>query len=239
MSLLHAFLQPMFSKLAFLLGAADTTITSDQLSQALGQTAQMVGVALFLGSLLGIPIGILLVITRPEGIWPKKLFYSLLNPVINIIRSLPFIILMVAIIPFTRLLVQTSIGTTAATVPLVVFVAPYIGRLVENSLLDVSPGILEAAQAMGATTLEIIWHFLLPEAVGSLILALTTATIGLVGATAMAGTVGGGGIGDLAVSYGYERFDRFVMLITVIILILFVQGLQSLGNKLAHIVRRE
>jgi D-methionine transport system permease protein len=239
MSQLQAFLQPLISKLSFLFGAADTTITYDQLSQALGQTVQMVGVALFLGSLLGIPIGILLVITRPEGIWPKKAFYSLLNPVINIIRSLPFIILMVAIIPFTRLLVQTSIGTTAATVPLVVFVAPYIGRLVENSLLDVSPGILEAAQAMGATTLEIIWHFLLPEAVGSLILALTTATIGLVGATAMAGTVGGGGIGDLAVSYGYERFDRFVMLITVIILILFVQGLQSLGNKLAHIVRRE
>jgi D-methionine transport system permease protein len=239
MNILHAFLQPLLSKFAVLLGAADTTITSDQLSQALCQTVQMVGVALFLGSLLGIPIGILLVITRPEGIWPKRIFYSLLNPVINIIRSLPFIILMVAIIPFTRLLVQTSIGTTAATVPLVVFVAPYIGRLVENSLLDVSPGILEAAQAMGATTLEIIWHFLLPEAVGSLILALTTATIGLVGATAMAGTVGGGGIGDLAVSYGYERFDRFVMLITVIILILFVQGLQSLGNKLAHIVRRE
>lgn len=239
MNILHAFLQPLLSKFAVLLGAADTTITSDQLSQALCQTVQMVGVALFLGSLLGIPIGILLVITRPEGIWPKRFFYSFLNPVINIIRSLPFIILMVAIIPFTRLLVQTSIGTTAATVPLVVFVAPYIGRLVENSLLDVSPGILEAAQAMGATTLEIIWHFLLPEAVGSLILALTTATIGLVGATAMAGTVGGGGIGDLAVSYGYERFDRFVMLITVIILILFVQGLQSLGNKLAHIVRRE
>ncbi|MFT8889797.1 MAG: methionine ABC transporter permease [Ethanoligenens sp.] len=222
-----------------LIGLNETTITSQQFLQAIGQTVEMVGVSLFLGSVIGIPIGIFLVLTRPGGIWEKNVFYAVLNTVINIIRSLPFIVLMVAIIPFTRLIVHTSIGTNAAIVPLVIFVAPYIGRLVENSLLDVSPGILEAAQSMGATMFEIIWHFLLPEAVGSLILALTTATIGLVGATAMAGTVGGGGIGDLAVSYGYERFDRFVMITTVVILIAFVQGLQTLGNRLAHITRRD
>lgn len=221
-----------------LIGLNETTITSQQFLQAIGQTLEMVGISLFLGTVIGIPIGILLVLTRSGGLLEKRVLYTVLNTVINIIRSLPFIVLMVAIIPFTRLVVHTSIGTSAAIVPLVIFVAPYIGRLVENSLLDVSPGILEAAQSIGATIFEIIWHFLLPEAVGSLILALTTATIGLVGATAMAGTVGGGGIGDLAVSYGYERFDRFVMITTVVILIAFVQGLQTVGNRLAHRARR-
>lgn len=157
---------------------------------------------------------------------------------INTIRSLPFIILLVAIIPFTRFLVHTSIGTNAAIVPLIIFIAPYIGRLVENSLLEVNPGILEAAEAMGATPFQVIWHFLLPEAFGSLILSLTTATIGLIGATAMAGTVGGGGIGDLAISYGYQRFYTVIMIFTVIVLIIFVQGIQSFGNWLARKVRR-
>ncbi|ADU27254.1 methionine ABC transporter permease [Ethanoligenens harbinense] len=230
-SLFHAFGE--------LIGVNETTITSQEFLQAIGETLKMVGISLFLGALIGIPVGILLVLTRPGGMCEKKVLYAVLNTVINIIRSLPFIVLMVAIIPFTRLIVHTSIGTNAAIVPLVIFVAPYIGRLVENSLLDVSPGILEAAQSMGATMFEIIRYFLLPEAIGSLILALTTATIGLIGATAMAGTVGGGGIGDLAVSYGYERFDRFVMITTVVVLIAFVQGLQTWGNRLAYIARRE
>lgn len=217
----------------------NTIITADQLFQALRETVVMVGVSLFFGALLGIPIGILLVLTRPGGIKQNRFIYTILNPLINVVRSLPFIILLVAIIPFTRMLVHTSIGTSAAIVPLVVYVAPYIGRLVENSLLEVSPGIMETAEAMGATTFQVIWHFLLPEAFGSLILTMTTATIGLIGATAMAGTVGGGGIGDLAISYGYQRFDTFVILITVAILILFVQGIQSAGNRLARRARRE
>lgn len=215
-----------------------TTITGEQFMQAIIETIQMVGVSLFVGSLIGIPFGILLVITRPGGVLENKVVYAILNPIINIIRSLPFIILLVAIVPFTRLIVQTSIGTSAAIVPLIIYIAPYIGRLVENSLLEVNPGILEAAEAMGATPFQVIWYFLLPEAVGSLILSLTTATIGLIGATAMAGTVGGGGVGDLAIVYGYQRFDTVVVVATVIILIILVQGIQSLGNSLARKIRR-
>ncbi|MEK4189227.1 MULTISPECIES: methionine ABC transporter permease [unclassified Paenibacillus] len=215
-----------------------TTVTGDQFLQAIIETIQMVGFSLFVGSLIGIPFGILLVITRPGGVLENKALYAILNPIINIIRSLPFIILLVAIVPFTRLIVHTSIGTSAAIVPLIIYIAPYIGRLVENSLLEVNPGILEAAEAMGATPFQVIWYFLLPEAVGSLILSLTTATIGLIGATAMAGTVGGGGVGDLAIVYGYQRFDTVVVVATVIILIILVQGIQSLGNTLARKIRR-
>ncbi|EOR22491.1 ABC transporter permease [Cytobacillus oceanisediminis] len=215
-----------------------TNITLDQFFQAIIDTLYMVGFSLFIGSLIGIPLGILLVVTRNGGVLENKIIYSLLNPIINILRSLPFIILLVAIIPFTRLIVQTSIGTAAAIVPLIIYIAPYIGRLVENSLLEVNPGIIEAAQSMGATPLQIIWYFLLPEAVGSLVLSITTATIGLIGATAMAGTVGGGGVGDLAIVYGYQRFDTVVMVLTVIVLIIMVQGIQSLGNFLARKARR-
>ncbi|MGG0822417.1 methionine ABC transporter permease [Paenibacillus turicensis] len=215
-----------------------TTITSQQFLQAFIETVQMVGISLFFGSLLGIPFGVLLVITRPGGVIENKVIYSILNPIINIVRSLPFIILLVAIVPFTRFVVHTSIGTSAAIIPLIIYIAPYIGRLVENSLLEVSPGIVEAAESMGATPFQVIWYFLLPEAVGSLILSLTTATIGLIGATAMAGTVGGGGVGDLAIVYGYQRFDTVVVIATVIILIILVQGIQSLGNTLARKIRR-
>jgi D-methionine transport system permease protein len=146
---------------------------------------------------------------------------------------------MITIIPFTRLVVHTTIGTPGAIVPLIIFIAPYIARLVENSLLEVDPGIIEAAQSMGATPLQAIWYFLLPEALSSLILALTTATVGLIGATAMAGTVGGGGIGDLAITYGYQRFDTFATVTTALVLIIIVQLLQSLGNFLARRIRRE
>ncbi|MBY9080468.1 ABC transporter permease [Paenibacillus sp. HN-1] len=215
-----------------------TTVSTDQFMQAIVDTLYMVGMSLFVGALIGIPIGILLVVTRPGGVLENKVLYAVINPVINIVRSLPFIILLVAIIPFTRFIVQTSIGTNAAIVPLIIYIAPYIGRLVENSLLEVNPGILEAAESMGATPFQVIRYFLLPEAVGSLVLSLTTATIGLIGATAMAGTVGGGGVGDLAIVYGYQRFDTVVVVATVIILIIFVQGIQSFGNTLARKIRR-
>jgi D-methionine transport system permease protein len=157
-----------------------------------------------------------------------------LNAVVNIIRSVPFIILMVAIVPLTRFIVHTSIGTNAALVPLVVYVAPYIGRLVESAILEVDSGIYESAAAMGASTLQTIRHFILPEAKGAIVLALTTATIGLIGATAMAGTIGGGGVGDLAITYGYQQFDTVVIFITVVILIIVVQAVQSFGNWYAH-----
>ncbi|WP_338788158.1 methionine ABC transporter permease [Metabacillus sp. FJAT-53654] len=215
-----------------------TTITLDQFLQAINDTLVMVGFSLFVGTLIGIPLGILLVVTRPAGILQHKIIYSVLNPIINILRSLPFIILMVAIIPFTRLIVQTSIGTSAAIVPLIIYISPFIARLVENSLLEVNPGIIEAAEAMGATPFQIIRYFLLPEALGSVVLSLTTSTITLIGATAMAGTVGGGGVGDLAIVFGYQRFDTFAMVSTVIVLIVFVQGIQSMGNFLAKKIRR-
>ncbi|MBO1002542.1 methionine ABC transporter permease [Pseudogracilibacillus auburnensis] len=216
-----------------------TTVTVDQFLQAMVDTFYMVGFSLLVGSIIGIPLGILLVITRPGGIIENSVFFKMVNPVINMVRSLPFIILLVAIIPFTRLIVQTSIGTAAAIVPLIIYVSPFIARLVENSILEVDDGIIEAAESMGATPMQTIWYFLVPEAMGSLILSLTTATISLLSATAMAGAVGGGGIGDLAISYGYERFDSFIMLVTVVVLIIFVQVIQSVGNWLAAKVRRE
>nr|WP_185765279.1 methionine ABC transporter permease [Niallia circulans] len=215
-----------------------TDITADLFIQASIETLYMVGWSLLIGTLIGGPLGILLVVTRKGGVLENKLLYNILNPIINIIRSLPFIILLIAIIPFTRFVVQTTIGTEAAIVPLIIYIAPYIARLVENSILEVNPGILEAAEAMGATPFQVIWYFLLPEAFGSLILSITTAAIGLLGATAMAGTVGGGGIGSLALTYGYQRFDTFVMVITVIVLIIIVQVIQSLGTFLARRVRR-
>ncbi|EPL6453360.1 MULTISPECIES: methionine ABC transporter permease [Providencia] len=215
----------------------ETALTSKQFLLAMSETFTMVSVALVLGSLFGILLGILLVITRPEGIWENKCIYRIVNPIINIIRSLPFIILLVAMIPLTRFMVGTSIGTTAAIVPLVIFIAPYTARLVENSLLSVHSGIIEAADSMGATNWQIVWHFILPEAKSSLILSLTAASITLVGATAMAGAVGGGGVGDLALNYGYQRFDNVAMAITVVTLIIIVQGMQFVGDYLARKAR--
>lgn len=216
-----------------------SSVTFEQFLQAMIDTFYMIGYSLLIGSLIGVPLGILLVVTRPGGIIENKLLFTLLNPIINIVRSLPFIILLVAIIPFTRLIVKTSIGTAAAIVPLIIYISPFIARLVENSILEVDEGIVEAAESMGATPLQTVWYFLIPEALGSLILSLTTATISLLGASAMAGAVGGGGIGDLAISYGYERFDSFIMLVTVVVLIIIVQLMQSFGNWLAARVRRE
>ncbi|WAG30574.1 methionine ABC transporter permease [Staphylococcus chromogenes] len=215
-----------------------SSIETSQLIEALYQTLYMVTVSLIIGTLIGVPLGILLVVTRKNGIWPNAIIHHILNPVINILRSVPFIILLIAIVPFTKLIVGTSIGTTAAIVPLTVYVAPYIGRLVENSLLEVDAGIIEAAHAMGASPVQIILYFLLPEALGSLILSITTAIIGLIGATAMAGAVGGGGIGDMALVYGYQRFDTLVIIITVVVLVIIVQLIQTLGNVLAKKVRR-
>ncbi|MBT1161132.1 MULTISPECIES: methionine ABC transporter permease [Bifidobacterium] len=212
----------------------DSTVTTEQYLQAFQDTLYMVGLALFFGAVIGIPIGVALAITRKGGLLPNQIVYVVLNTIVNIIRSVPFIILMVAIMPFTRLIVHTSIGTNAALVPLVVYVAPYIGRLIESAILEVDPGIYEAAEAMGAGTVQTIRYFILPEAKGSIVLALTTACIGLIGATAMAGTIGGGGVGDLAISYGYQQFDTIVIIITVIILIAIVQVIQSFGNWYAR-----
>jgi D-methionine transport system permease protein len=213
-------------------------ITADQLSTAFGDTLYMVAISLVFSGLIGLPLGILLVITRKGHILENKWIFNVLNPVINILRSVPFIILLVALIPFTRMLVGSAIGTNAAIVPLIFYAAPYIARLVENSLLEVDKGIIEAAQAMGATTWQIIYRFLIPEGLSSLILTFTTATIGLVGSTAMAGAVGAGGVGDLALAYGYQRFDTMTMVVTVAALVIIVQLLQSTGNFVSRKIRR-
>ncbi|MEY9869161.1 D-methionine transport system permease protein [Peribacillus sp. B2I2] len=213
-------------------------ITAEQLSTAFGDTLYMVAISLVFSGLIGLPLGILLVITRKGHILENKWIFNVLNPIINILRSVPFIILLVALIPFTRMLVGSAIGTNAAIVPLIFYAAPYIARLVENSLLEVDKGIIEAAQAMGATTWQIIYRFLIPEGLSSLILTFTTATIGLVGSTAMAGAVGAGGVGDLALAYGYQRFDTMTMVVTVAALVIIVQLLQSTGNFVSRKIRR-
>ncbi|MEY9979459.1 methionine ABC transporter permease [Lysinibacillus sp. RC79] len=214
-------------------------ISPDIIWQAVIETIYMVSVSLLIGTLLGLPLALFLVLTRPNGIKENKIVYFILNSIINIIRSLPFIILLVAIVPFTRLIVGKTYGTEAAIVPLIIYIAPFIARLVETSLLEVNPGIIELAKSLGAKPLQIVRHFLIPEALASIILTLTTATIGLIGATAMAGTVGGGGIGNLAISYGYQRFNTFVIVLTVVILIFIVQLIQTLGSYLAKKIRHQ
>ena len=195
----------------------------------------MVFFSLLFGCIWGMIQGITLVVTRTGGILQNRAIYYFLNPIVNALRSLPFIILLIAVIPLTKLLVGTSIGTWAAIVPLTIYVGPYLGRLIETSLLEVNEGIIESAQAMGATPWQIIFKFIIPEARSSLILNLTTGTITLIGATAMAGAVGAGGIGDLAISYGYQRFDTSVVILTVIVLLLLVQLVQMLGDWLAKL----
>lgn len=215
------------------------SVSTDLIIQSIYETIYMVSVSLLIGTLIGVPLGILLVMTRPNGIKPSRIFFTILNGIINILRSIPFIILLVAITPLTRLIAGQTYGSTAAIVPLVVYIAPFIARLVENSVLEVGPGIIELAKSLGATSFQTIRYFLLPEALGSLVLTMTTATIGLIGATAMAGTIGGGGVGSLAITYGYERFNTYVIILTVIILIIIVQIIQSIGNRLAKKLRHE
>lgn len=209
-------------------------ITSEKLIKAGWETIYMVGFSLILGGVIGFAIAVLLWLTRKEGLKENRIVYTIVNGIINIIRSTPFIILLVCVMPLTKFIVGTRIGTKAAIVPLVIYIAPYIARLIENSLLDVGGGIVEAAQAMGANTFQIVIYFVLPEAFASIILALTTGTIGLVGATAMAGYIGGGGVGNLALTYGYQTFNYHLMFFTVAVLIIFVWAIQSLGNLLSR-----
>lgn len=212
-----------------------SSVSMDQFVTALEQTFQMVFFAMLFGTLWGFIQAITLLLTRPNGILPNKAIYHGLNPIVNALRSLPFIILMIAVYPLTKWITNTTIGTWAAIVPLTIYVGPYIGRLIESSLLEVNEGIIESAQAMGATPMQTIFKFVLPEARSSLILNLTTALISLIGATAMAGAIGAGGIGDLAISYGYQRFDDSIIYMTVIVLLILVQIVQSLGNWLSKI----
>ena len=203
------------------------------LSKALGEMVYMVVVSMIVATIIGVPLGVLLHTTSKGQILESPAVNRVVGAIVNAVRSIPFIILLVAIIPFTRLLVGTAIGTTAAMVPLVIAAIPFIGRQVETSLKEVPFGLVEAAQSMGATPAQIIWKVLLPESMSSIVAQLTTVIISLVGESAMAGAVGGGGLGDLAIRYGYQRFRPEIMLATVIILIVLVQLVQFVGNTLA------
>lgn len=214
-------------------------VPASTVAEASGQTLYMVGFSLIIGAMLGMFLALVIVLIRPGGQWENRKVYSIINTCVNIVRSIPFIILIVAIMPLTKVLVGTRVGTTAALVPLVVHITPYLSRLFENSLLEVDGGVIEAARSMGATTWQIIWHFLLPEARPSLILALTTGTIGLLGSTASAGAVGAGGVGNLALMYGYQRMNTPLMLLTVFILIIIVQLIQTAGNEIAQKMRHK
>ncbi len=203
------------------------------LFKALGETVYMVAVSMVIATIIGVPLGVLLHTTEKGGILAAPGLNKVLGSVVNAVRSIPFIILMVAIIPFTRLIVGSAIGTTAAMVPLVIASIPFIGRQVETSLKEVPFGLIEAAQSMGASPMQIIWKVLIPESLPSIVAQLTTVIIALVGESAMAGAIGGGGLGDLAIRYGYQRFRPEVMLATVVILIVLVQLVQLLGGTLA------
>lgn len=206
--------------------------------ESTGETILMVIMTLILGSILGITIGLLLFVTRKGNILENKLVFRLLNILINIIRPIPFIIFLVAISPLTRAIVGTTIGTWAAIFPMTIAASFGIARIVENNLVSINPGVIEAAKAMGASPLQIIFTVLIPEALGPLILGLTFVTISLIDFSAMAGTVGGGGLGHVAMTYGYQRFDGSVMLVTVIILIILVQIAQWIGNTLSRKIMR-
>ena len=203
------------------------------LTKALGETVYMVVVSMVIATIIGMPLGVLLHTTSKGQILESLAVNRIVGAIVNAVRSIPFIILLVAIIPFTRLLVGSAIGTTAAMVPLVIAAIPFIGRQVETSLKEVPFGLVEAAQSMGATPAQIIWKVLLPESMSSIVAQLTTVIISIVGESAMAGAVGGGGLGDLAIRYGYQRFRPEIMLATVVILIVLVQLVQFVGNTLA------
>lgn len=209
------------------------------LTKALGETVYMVVVSMIIASVVGVPLGVLLHTTDKGQILDSPALNRIIGSVVNALRSIPFIILMVAIIPFTRLLVGSAIGTTAAIVPLVVASIPFIGRQVETSLKEVPAGLVEAALSMGATPAQIITKVLLPEAMPGIVSQLTTVIIALVGESAMAGAIGGGGLGDLAIRYGYQRFRPEVMIATVVVLIVLVQVVQLAGNTLSKSLNRK
>lgn len=205
--------------------------------KALFETLFMVLVSGTISTLIGIPIGVILVVTREDGILENRIVNNIVGKIINMLRSIPFIILLAAIIPITRFLAGTTIGMKGALVPLVFGTAPFIARQIESALLHIDKGIIEAAQAMGSSPFEIIYRVMLLEGLPGMIYALTIAAISLVGLSAMAGTVGGGGLGDFAIRYGYQYFQTDVMIVTVFILLVLVNIIQGIGDFLLKLIR--
>lgn len=202
---------------------------------AAAQTAVMVVFSTLFSLLLGLPLGILLCTSDPQsGIRPRPALYQILTRIVNALRSFPFIILMIVLFPLSRVLVGTSIGTKATIVPLSIAAAPFVARIIESALKEVDRGVVQAARAMGSTTMQIIFKVLIPEALPSLIDGVTLTVINVIGYSAMAGAVGGGGLGDLAIRYGYQRFRSEIMAIAVIVILLMVELIQMLGTALSH-----
>ena len=207
--------------------------TLAMMAEGTGATLYMTLMSTLFGYILGLPMGIILVVTAPKGLRPNQVVYRILDVIVNITRSIPFLILMILIMPFTRILVGKTYGTTATIVPLALAAAPFIARMVESSLPEVDHGVIEAAQSMGASLWTIIWKVLLAEARTSLIVGATIALGTILGYSAMAGTIGGGGLGDIAMRYGYYRYQADIMIIAVVLLVLLVQILQVVGMILS------
>ena len=203
------------------------------LMEGIGDTLLMTGISTVFAYLFGLPLGVALILTQPHGIRPHRGLYRVLDWIVNVGRSLPFIILLVAILPFTRMVAGTAVGVKGAIVPLVVSAAPFIARMVETSLSEVDAGVIEAAQSMGASTFQIVRKVYLPEAMPSLVLGVAISIVSILAYTAIAGTVGAGGLGDIAIRYGHQRGITSVMWVTVVFLIIFVQIIQVVFNNFA------
>lgn len=203
------------------------------LLEGIRDTVYMTLVSTFAGYVIGLPMGVVLTVTDKDGIKPNAVIYRILDAISNVVRSIPFLILLILLIPFTRLIVGKSYGSTATIIPLVITAAPYIARMVESSLKEVDKGVIEAAKSMGATNLDIIFRVMLVEARTSLIMGATIAMGTILGYSAMAGTVGGGGLGDIAVRYGYYRWQTNIMIVTVMLIIILFQIFQTVGMKTA------
>lgn len=210
----------------------------NEIWQAIGETFVMVGISIAAAVLIGLPLGTLLYLFRKGQRYENRPLFTILGSLVNIIRSFPFLLLVVFMIPFTRMVVGTSIGTLAATVPLSVIAIAYYARLAEQALLDVPKGVLEAAASMGASTMQLVFKFLYVEARSSLVLGLTTATISFISYSTVMGIVGGGGVGDFAIRYGYQRFETELMAFTIIIMIILVQAIQYTGTRLSRWIDR-
>lgn len=209
---------------------------ADLLIQSTLETLYMVSLSTLFALSLGFPLGILLVITKKDNILPKEKFNKVLNTIINISRSIPFIILMIILFPLSRIIVGTTIGTTASIVPLSIAASPFVARMIESALLEVDPGVIEAVKAMGSTPWQMITKVLIPETLPSIVLGITITVINIISYSAMAGAIGGGGLGNLAIRYGFHRFETTILIAAVIVLVVLVQIVQSIGNKLSNIL---
>ncbi len=216
-----------------------TNVDWGDMTQATSDTLFMLGFSVLFSTLIGIPVGLLLFLTSKGRLLQNSAIYNVLSFVVNVLRSIPFIILLIVMIPATTFLVGTSLGAKGTIPPLVVGAFPFFARLVENALKEIDSGIFHMAESCGATTWQIIWYILLPEILPSLIASITVTAIALVSYTAMAGAVGGGGLGDLAIRYGYQRFQTNVMFITVVLMVVMVQVIQLLGDLLVKVMRKK